>query len=93
MLQPIETPPASDAPMLAASMMPGPPPVMTPKPSATSSRAVSRAAAYAGSSAGVRADPNTATATPTSASWSKPSTNSPVMRRIRHGSVCRKVAS
>ncbi len=75
-------------------MMPGPPPVITAKPaSAKQPRAVSRAAAYMGSSGGVRAEPNTVTAGPTSASASKPSTNSPVMRRIRHGSVCRKLAS
>ncbi len=45
MLQPMETPPASRAPRLAASMMPGPPPVMTAKPAFDSSAAVSCAAA------------------------------------------------
>ena len=39
MLQPMERPPASLAPRLAASMMPGPPPVMTVKPSSADPRA------------------------------------------------------
>ena len=43
MLQPIERPPASRAPRLAASMRPGPPPVMTVKPRPARLRPTSRA--------------------------------------------------
>ena len=39
-------------------------------------------------SRGVRAEPNTTTAGPTSASAPKPSTNSAWMRRTRQGSMC-----
>ena len=72
MLSPIESAPASRAPRLAASMMPGPPPVMTAKPGLADVRAVSRASSYSGSSGGVRAEPKTETAGPTWASASKP---------------------
>src|SRR4029079_4225058 len=41
----------------------------------------------------VRAEPNIETASPTSASASKPATNSEVIRWIRHGSVWTKLAS
>jgi hypothetical protein len=44
LLQPIETFPPSCAPLLAASITPGPPPVMMPKPALASKRAVSTAA-------------------------------------------------
>ena len=44
--------------------------------------------AYDGWSAGVRAEPNTAIAGPSSASAPKPSTNSAWIRITRHGSVC-----
>ena len=44
MLQPIESPPPSLAPRLAAAMIPGPPPVMIAKPSLASIREVSWAA-------------------------------------------------
>ena len=57
MLQPIERPLASSAPRLAASMIPGPPPVITGMPACASSRAVSTAAGYCGSSGLVRAEP------------------------------------
>ena len=40
MLHPIESPPASIAPRLAASMIPGPPPVSTGMPACASSIAV-----------------------------------------------------
>src|SRR3954467_12876852 len=52
MLQPMDSPPASRAPRLAASMMPGPPPVMTAKPASASRRPVSRAAADIGADSG-----------------------------------------
>src|SRR5438105_4273594 len=88
MLQPTDRPPASLAPRLAASMMPGPPPVMTAKPAWVRQRAVSQAALYIGSDSAVRAEPKIAMAAPTSASASKPCTYSPMMRSTRHGSPC-----
>ena len=78
------------APLLAASMMPGPAPVMMSKPASASSRAVSCAAWYIGSSGPVRAEPKNATPFSTVASMSNPSMNSPMMRITRHGSVCVK---
>ena len=72
MLSPIESAPASRAPRLAASMAPGPPPVMTARPASPTMRAVSRASAYSGSSGGVRAEPKNDAAGPTWASASKP---------------------
>ena len=44
MLQPMERPPPMRAPLFAASMMPGPAPVMMAKPASARSRAVSAAA-------------------------------------------------
>jgi hypothetical protein len=44
MLQPMESPPPSFAPRLAASMIPGPPPVMIANPSFANIREVSYAA-------------------------------------------------
>ncbi len=90
MLQPIDSAPASRAPRLAASMIPGPPPVMIPKPASPISRAVSLACAYCGWSDGTRAEPNTVTAGPMRARVSNPATNSPMMRNTRHGSDCVK---
>ena len=43
MFSPIDSAPASRAPRLAASIAPGPPPVMTAKPAAPSRRPTSRA--------------------------------------------------
>ena len=45
MFRPIDSAPASFAPRLAASMRPGPPPVMTAMPLSPTMRAVSRARA------------------------------------------------
>ena len=87
MFSPIEGAPASRAPRLAASMIPGPPPVMIAKPASPSIRAVARAAAYSGSCAGVRAEPKIDTAAPTCASASKPVRSSSEMRSIRAASV------
>src|SRR4051812_19287064 len=87
MPSPTEVPPASDAPLFAASMTPGPPPVMTAKPASTSWRPRDSASPYDGSSGVVRADPNTEIAGPSSASAPKPSTNSLWIRSTRHGSV------
>ena len=84
---PIDMPPASRAPLLHASMIPGPPPVMTAYPARANPAPVASAAAYIGSPGFVRADPNIDTASPTSANASNPATNSDVIRWIRQGSV------
>ena len=78
---------ASRAPLFAASMIPGPAPVMIANPASASSRDVSCAASYCGSSGPVRAEPKIETPFSTSASVSKPSMNSHMMRSTRHGSV------
>ena len=52
-------PPASKAPLLAASMMPGPPPVIVAMPFFAISPPTCRAPAYIASSGAVLADPNT----------------------------------
>lgn len=78
---------ASRAPLLAASMAPGPPPVITAKPASTSARPIRTPASYSGVPAGVRAEPKTLIALGSSASAPKPSTNSDWMRMTRHGSV------
>ena len=88
MPSPTDTPPASDAPLFAASITPGPPPVITAYPASTSLRPNSSAAAYIGSSGLVRAEPNTLIAGPSSASMPNPSMNSDWIRSTRHGSVC-----
>ena len=61
MLHPIEQLSPSWAPLLPASMIPGPPPVIMPNPAFAKRRAVSTAACYVGSSGLVRADPKIAT--------------------------------
>ena len=88
MPSPTDSPPASLAPLLAASMIPGPPPVMTAQPARASAPPSCSAMAYSGRSRAVRALPNTLTARGISASWPKPSTNSDWIRMTRHGSVC-----
>src|SRR5215472_13871385 len=88
MPRPTETPPASAAPLFAASMIPGPPPVMTAYPAPLSAAAISSASSYCGVPGSVRAEPKTETAMPSSASSPKPSTNSAWMRITRQGSVC-----
>ena len=67
MLQPIDRPPASLAPRLAASMMPGPPPVMIAKPCLGERRppGVARRRS-SGSRRPMRAEPKMLTAGPTS---------------------------
>src|SRR5574340_540939 len=87
MLQPIESPPPSTAPRLAASMMPGPPPVMMGIPLEARIRAVSTAAWYCRLVGGVRAEPKIVTPPITSPRLSNPSTNSAMIRNTRHGSV------
>ena len=88
MPRPTETPPASAAPLLAASMMPGPPPVMIAYPARARPPATSSASWYSSLPRWARAEPKTDTATPSSASRPKPSTNSAWMRMTRQGSVC-----
>src|SRR4051794_16860655 len=89
MLQPIENPPTSWQPRFAASIIPGPPPVITAKPASATLRPIVCASSYIGSPGGVRAEPKIVTAGPTEASASKPSTNSARIRSARHGSVSR----
>src|SRR3954469_498906 len=91
--RPTETPPTSAAPRLAASMIPGPPPVMIVMPLPASRAARSRAFAYIASSGWVRADPKMLTAGPNRASESKPSITSPWMRSARHASLSRNDGS
>ena len=88
MPSPTLIPPASEAPRLAASITPGPPPVITAKPARASAAPSARPITYSGSSRAVRALPNTLTALGSSASSPKPSTNSDWIRSTRHGSVC-----
>src|SRR5512145_3431126 len=88
MPSPTEMPPFSRAPLLAASMIPGPPPVTTAKPACARAQPSSSARAYIGSSGVVRAEPKTEIAGPSSARAPKPSTNSDWIRMTRHGSVC-----
>src|SRR2546428_8547194 len=89
MLRPTDRPRPSRAPRLAASMVPGPPPVITAKPRRASSAARARAASYIGAGGRTRADPKKVTAGPTVASASKPATNSAWIRSTRQGSLSR----
>jgi len=82
MLQPTERPPLSLAPRLAASMMPGPPPVHHVKPARASSRPP-RAPARIPVVFLKRAEPRTVTHGPTKWSAGKPRTNSTKMRAAR----------
>ena len=86
MSRPIDGTPASRAPRLAASMIPGPPPVMIAKPASPSGRAAARARSYSGWSGGVRAEPKIETALPTCASAAKPVRSSSSIRPIRSAS-------
>ena len=72
MFRPIDSAFASRAPLLAASIAPGPPPVMIAIPASPTIRAVSRASLYSGSSDEVRAEPKNEAAAPTCARASKP---------------------
>src|SRR6202171_1585004 len=89
MFRPTESPRPSRAPRLAASIVPGPPPVMMAKPRRASSAARARAASYIGSGGRTRAEPKKVTAGPTVASASKPATNSAWIRSTRQGSLSR----
>src|SRR5918995_752143 len=88
MLKPTETAPPSCAPRLAASIAPGPPPVMTLKLAFANSRAVSRAAEYTGCCSRMRAEPKIETAgLGIFATASKPLVNSSAIRRTRRRSA------
>src|SRR5581483_5299667 len=87
MLHPTECPPPSRHPLFAASMMPGPAPVMIENPERASSFAVSWAARYCGSSGPVLAEPKTDTPLSIPASVSNPSINSLMILSTRQGSV------
>src|ERR1700694_2932272 len=89
MFRPTESPPPSRAPRLAASIVPGPPPVMTAKPRRASSAARARAASHIGSAGGRRPEPKKVTPGPRVASASKPATNSAWIRSTRQGSLSR----
>src|SRR5438045_1955636 len=89
MFKPTESPRPSRAPLLAASIVPGPPPVMTAKPRRASSAERARAASYIGSGGRTRAEPKKVTAGPIVASASKPATNSAWIRSTRQGSLSR----
>jgi hypothetical protein len=62
--------------------------VITAKPASASARPIRTPASYSRDSTGVRAEPKTLTAGPSSASAPKPSTNSDWMRSTRQGSLC-----
>src|SRR5699024_10802925 len=85
---PMDNAPDSEAPLLTASIVPGPPPVIAANPCAPSAAPSLRPVSYSVLSRGVRAEPNTVTARGTSANALNPSTNSDWIRNTRHGSVC-----
>src|ERR1700682_6023492 len=89
MFRPTESPRPSRAPRLAASIVPGPPPVMMARPVRAGSAARARAASYIGSGGRTRAEPKKVTAGPSVASASKPATNSAWIRSTRQGSLSR----
>ena len=77
MLQPTEWPPASLAPRLAASMMPGPPPVMTVKPASARRRPDLAGQRVVSVVSVKRAEPNTVTHGPTKCSAAEAPHNLP----------------
>src|SRR6266511_1110079 len=91
MRKPTETPPASRAPRFAASITPGPPPVMTAKPSSANVRPVRRACSYIGLLRSIRAEPKiVAPGRPIRSTALKPSRNSnPILAACstRSGSI------
>src|SRR4051812_8063155 len=96
MFSPTDSAPASRAPRLAASIEPGPPPVITARPRSPSRRPTSRASPYSGESSGVRAEPNTDTARPTSDIRTNALASSSRMRSRRSSSartVCTRLVS
>ena len=90
MLQPIENAPTSRAPRFAASMMPGPPPVITVKPMRPIAAAhLARERVVADWLSSKRAEPKTVTQGPTKWSARKPRTSSAKMRSARRSSARR----
>src|SRR3984893_8593881 len=89
MFKPTDSPPPSRAPLWAASMVPGPPPVMMAKPRWASSAARARAASYIGSGGRTGAEPKKGTAGPGVASASQPATNFAWSGSPRQGSLSR----
>ena len=67
-------------------MMPGPPPVITASLCLASSQAIRWAVLYSGAVRDVRAEPKIVTAGPVWERTSKDSTNSDMIRKMRHGS-------
>ena len=86
MFRPIEGLLPSMAPLLAASIMPGPPPEMTAKPASDKARLSETVQSYQGEPALSLALPNIETAGRTEASFSVASTNSEIMPRMCHDS-------
>src|SRR5688500_1315389 len=86
MLRPTARPPPSNAPLLVASMMPGPPPLTTEKPASESRRAVSSASFQYSVPGFTRALPNTETAGWIPTRRSVASTNSAIMPNTRQAS-------
>src|SRR3954463_7631008 len=86
MLRPTARPLPSNAPLLVASMRPGPPPLTTEKPASESSRAVSSASFQYGVPGFTRALPNTDTAGWMPTRRSVASTNSAIMPNTRQAS-------
>src|SRR5262245_7937343 len=86
MLSPTASPLPSKAPLLVASMRPGPPPLTTEKPASESSRAVSSASLQYSVPGLTRALPNTETAGWMPTIRSVASTNSAIMPNTRQAS-------
>src|SRR3989338_7682569 len=83
MLSPIECPPASNAPLFAASMMPGPPPVMMVNPHFAASVPKASASSHKWVFCFKRAEPNTVISREDFDRNSNPSTNSAIIRKMR----------
>src|SRR5215831_1748828 len=88
MPRPTEIPRELAAPLLAASMIPGPPPVITAYPALTRPAEIRVASSYCAVPSRARDEPNIDTAMPSPASRPNPSTNSAWIRSTRQGSVC-----
>ena len=90
----METPLASTAPLLAASIMPGPPPEMMPKPASLSPLAMATVSAYSCWSGFTRAEPKMEMQfLSTLFRASKAVTISAMMRNVRQDSVVEFVRS
>src|SRR3546814_16065567 len=87
MVRPIDNAPASRAPRLAASITPGPPPVITAKPARPRASATARAAAYSAVPEPARAEPKIDTAFVTPRRSAKPVASSADIRADRKSVV------